>query len=71
MIIRVGAHTLMTSRQKCFRVNYALRGVLVPAGTHKISFVYRPWSVMGGLLISLLTAVGLGVYCRLGWHKLQ
>ena len=41
------------------RVNYALRGVVIPAGDHRISFVYRPWSVMGGLLLSLLTAAGL------------
>jgi hypothetical protein len=46
------------------RVNYALRGVMVPAGEHQISFVYRPWSVMGGLLISLLTAAGLVVLGR-------
>ena len=53
------------------RVNYALRGVLVPAGTHQIGFVYRPWSVMGGLLISLLTAVGLAVYCWSEKDRLQ
>ena len=41
------------------RVNYALRGVVVPAGDHQVSFVYRPWSVMGGLLLSLLTGAGL------------
>ena len=41
------------------RVNYALRGVMLPAGDHQVSFVYRPWSVMGGLLLSLLTAAGL------------
>jgi hypothetical protein len=46
------------------RVNYALRGVMVPAGEHQISFVYRPWSVMGGLLLSLLTAAGLIVLSR-------
>jgi hypothetical protein len=43
------------------RVNYALRGVLIPTGEHSISFVYRPWSVMGGLLLSLLTATALMV----------
>jgi len=41
------------------RVNYALRGVAIPAGDHLVSFVYRPWSVMGGLLLSLLTATVL------------
>jgi hypothetical protein len=41
------------------RVNYGLRGVAIPAGEHQVSFVYRPWSVMGGLLLSLLTATAL------------
>jgi len=35
------------------RVNYAQRGVLVPAGDHQVSFLYRPWSVLGGFLVSL------------------
>jgi hypothetical protein len=46
------------------RVNYALRGVLVPAGDHQVEFVYRPWSVMGGLLLSLLTGAGLILLSR-------
>lgn len=46
------------------RVNFALRGVVVPAGDHQVSFVYRPWSVMGGLLVSLITGVGLIVIGR-------
>jgi len=41
------------------RVNYALRGVVIPAGDHQVSFVYRPWSIMGGLLLSLFTAAAL------------
>ena len=41
------------------RVNYALRGVVIPTGEHSVSFVYRPWSVMGGLLLSLVTATAL------------
>jgi hypothetical protein len=45
-------------------VNYAQRGVIVPAGQHQVSFSYRPWSVMWGLIISLLAAVGLSVYCK-------
>jgi hypothetical protein len=46
------------------RVNYALRGVLVPRGEHRVSFVYRPWSVTGGLLVSLLTGAGLVFFSR-------
>ncbi len=41
------------------RVNYGLRGVAIPKGEHQVSFVYRPWSMMGGLLVSLLTAAAL------------
>jgi hypothetical protein len=45
------------------RVNYNLRGVVVPAGEHQVSFVYRPWSILGGALVSLSTAVLLGLFC--------
>jgi hypothetical protein len=45
------------------RVNYELRGVLVPSGEHQVSFVYRPWSITGGVLISFSTAVLLGLFC--------
>ena len=41
------------------RVNYDLRGVALPAGKHLVRFVYQPKSVLAGLLISLLTLVGL------------
>lgn len=37
------------------RVNYNLRGVVLPAGEHTVEFVYRPKSVLVGLVISLLT----------------
>ncbi|MEP6818967.1 MAG: YfhO family protein [bacterium] len=37
------------------RVDYNLRGVAVPAGSHLVEFVYRPKSVLVGLVISLLT----------------
>jgi hypothetical protein len=40
------------------RANVAFRAVQVPAGTHRIRFVYRPWSVRVGLAISgLATAL--------------
>ena len=41
------------------RVNYGLRGVVVPAGTHEVAFVYGPWSVMAGFLISVVTSIAL------------
>ncbi|MGB8510096.1 MAG: YfhO family protein, partial [Pyrinomonadaceae bacterium] len=45
------------------RVNYNERGVLLPPGEHRVEFVYRPKSVLLGLLISLLTAAALAVWC--------
>jgi hypothetical protein len=36
------------------RVNYNLRGVVLQQGNHVVEFVYRPYSVMIGLLLSLL-----------------
>ncbi|HEV7683176.1 MAG TPA: YfhO family protein [Pyrinomonadaceae bacterium] len=36
------------------RVNYNLRGVALPAGNHLVEFIYRPKSVLIGLIISLL-----------------
>jgi hypothetical protein len=46
------------------RVNYAQRGVYVPAGEHEVRFVYRPKSVYVGLLVSLLAAAALAVWWR-------
>ena len=46
-------------RAEMVRVNYNLRGVVVPPGTHRVEFAYRPWSVMGGFLISILTGIAL------------
>ena len=40
------------------RVDYNLRGVAVPAGEHKIEFIYRPKSVLIGMVLSLLTVGG-------------
>ena len=37
------------------RVNYNLRGVALPAGNHLVEFIYRPKSVLVGLIISLFT----------------
>jgi len=41
------------------KVNFGLRGVDLPGGEHRVSFMYRPWSVMIGLLISLGTGLVL------------
>jgi uncharacterized membrane protein YfhO len=42
------------------RVDYNLRGVVLEAGEHSVDFVYRPKSVLLGIVISLLTALVLG-----------
>lgn len=44
------------------RVDYVLRGVVVPAGAHEVRFVYRPKSALVGLLVSLLTAAALALW---------
>jgi hypothetical protein len=44
------------------RTNYALRGVVVPAGTHRVRFEFRPWTVYTGLLISAGSLVFLAAY---------
>ncbi len=41
------------------RVNYNQRGVLLPAGVHNVEFVYRPKSILLGLIISLLVFIVL------------
>jgi len=41
------------------RVDYNLRGVALGPGEHKVEFVYRPKSVLIGVVISMLTLIGL------------
>jgi hypothetical protein len=44
------------------RVDYTIRGVVVPAGTGTLEFIYRPASVILGLWLAGLAAIAL-----LGW----
>ncbi len=41
------------------RTDYVLRGVVVPAGDHVVTFRYRPLSFWAGAGVSLLTLLGL------------
>lgn len=41
------------------RVNYNQRGIALPAGNHLVTFVYRPKSVLIGLVISFLVLAAL------------
>ena len=46
---------------RVLRANVAFRAVEVPAGVHNIRFLYRPFSVKAGLVVSALAvALGLG-----------
>ncbi len=40
-------------------VNHLFRGVLLPAGRHRVVFEYRPWTVPGGAAVSGLAAIGI------------
>jgi uncharacterized membrane protein YfhO len=44
------------------RANYAVRGVVLPAGNGTLEFVYRPASLILGLWLA-----GLAVVILLGW----
>jgi uncharacterized membrane protein YfhO len=49
------------------RVNLAFRGVEVSAGRHEVEWVYRPTSVLAGLLVSGLgLAAAIGLIARRG-----
>lgn len=41
--------------------DYLFRGVPVPAGTHRVRFVYRPWTIPAGQAISLGSLLALAV----------
>lgn len=48
-----------------YRVNGGFRGVIVPAGSHELTFVYRPTLFYLGAALTLLTLTGLGwLFCR-------
>ena len=43
------------------RANYAFRAVRVPAGESRVVFNYRPASVRGGVLVSILSMMAVGI----------
>lgn len=51
-------------RVDVLRVNYNQRGVLLAAGEHRVSFTYRPKSVLIGLAISILALAILILWSR-------
>ena len=52
------------------RVNYNQRGVAVPAGNHFVTFLYRPKSLLIGLVISVLALAGLVLWASVGNRRL-
>jgi hypothetical protein len=42
-----------------FRVNYVLRGMVLPAGTHKVDFIFHPDAYFIGEKISLISSIVL------------
>jgi hypothetical protein len=54
-------------KTKIYRTNYVMRGVVVPAGLHRVEFRYDPLSFKIGLIISLtslVVVVGFLMWCR-------
>jgi Bacterial membrane protein YfhO len=52
-----------------YEVDLALRGVIVPAGTHRISFVYRPRSFMLGIALTFAGLMGAVLITIVGRRK--
>ena len=52
------------------RVNYALRGVPLPAGAHRVRLRFRPPSVQRGAVLSLL-GIALLLVCRWPIRRVQ
>jgi uncharacterized membrane protein YfhO len=48
------------------RTNHAMRGVVVPPGTHRLTFRYEPSSVRIGAWIS---AAGMGALLLMTWRR--
>jgi hypothetical protein len=47
-----------------YRTGYALRGVSVPAGRHRVVVSYLPWSLVAGAAISVLALIALAATLR-------
>ena len=66
------------SSNEYFRVDYVLRGMILPAGSHEVKFTFRPSSYYTGNRISLassllffILAAGYIVYTFINKNKLQ
>jgi uncharacterized membrane protein YfhO len=50
------------SEKHILRVNYTVRGVIIPRGANKIQFIFDPMSFKIGALVSFLTLLMIMVY---------
>jgi len=57
-------------KQNHVRVNYLMRGMRVPAGTHKIEFKFEPQSFATGEKVSLISSLVMlaGLLGSIGWE---
>ena len=51
--------TIDGKEEPILKVNYALRGLNIPAGNHKIEFKFEPQVVKTGSMIALVSFIGM------------
>jgi hypothetical protein len=51
------------------RVDYLLRGVVVPAGSHRVEFRYEPLSWRIGWIVSTIALIALAALALVGWRR--
>jgi uncharacterized membrane protein YfhO len=51
------------------RVDYLIRGVVVPAGSHRVELSYEPASWRAGWILSLLALIGILAAALVGWRR--
>jgi len=48
-----------------YRANLAFRAVQVPAGVHTVEFTYRPWWMLAGAFVSVVSLLGILLMFRI------
>jgi hypothetical protein len=54
---------------RIYPANWGLRGVAVETGSQEIVFTYRPWWLVPGIVISILSMLGIGVGLVVGSRR--